>query len=111
MHQTSKIVFSLIIPEKKKRKKKEKKEKRERERERGNTDWYIHYSTIRKIKHTWTTSETLLIASSFIRDSKDDTYSAVIKKLTMRNTLIYFDIKGVKDITREVYNSLHCLGR
>ena len=56
----------------------------------GNTDQYIHASTIREGKHTWTTIETLLTASSFIRESKDDTYSAVITKFTTKSdTLCY----------------------
>lgn len=39
---------------------------------------YIHSFIIRRGRVTWTTSETLLVASSLIRDSKDDAYSAVI---------------------------------
>jgi hypothetical protein len=47
-------------------------------------NWSIQALTIRKGRDTWTTSETLLGASSFIRDSKEDKYSAVIKKFTMK---------------------------
>lgn len=46
-----------------------------------------HASAFAKRTHTWTTSETLSVTSSFISDPKDDTYSAnhykhsIIKKI------------------------------
>jgi hypothetical protein len=61
-----------------------KKKKRRRRRKESNINWYIHALTIRKGRGTWTTSETLLVARSFIRDSKEDTYSAFITKFTMK---------------------------
>lgn len=45
---------------------------------------YVHALIIRKGRDTWTTIETLPVASSLIRDSKDDAYSAVITKINYR---------------------------
>lgn len=55
-----------------------------------------------KDRDTWTTSEILLVASSFIRESKDDTYSAGIPKFTSRTeaiTILSAIIYADKEIT------------